>query len=84
MAQSEDRATPADLAPEGATAALYDADDSLELDAGAAPRDGGLDRRPGTKTRQARKNEISNRPTWTSARSPSARPPRTSKVPSLS
>ncbi|WP_165183967.1 hypothetical protein [Caulobacter soli] len=62
MARPEDRAIPADLAPEGATEALYDADDNLDLDAGAAPHDGDLDHRPGTKTRHARKNEISNRP----------------------
>jgi hypothetical protein len=62
MAQPEDRTIPSDLAPEGATTALYDADDNLDLDAGAQPRDGDLDHRPGTKTRQARKAEISNRP----------------------
>ena len=62
MAQPEDRTIPPDLAPEGATAALYDTDDNLELDAGAEPRDGDLDHQHGTKTRQARKNEISNRP----------------------
>jgi hypothetical protein len=62
MAQPEDRTIPSDLAPEGATAALYEADDNLELDAGAKPHDGELDHQPGTKTRQARKNQISNRP----------------------
>ena len=61
MAQSEDRTIPSDLAPEGATAELYDADDNLELDAGAEPHNGDLDHQPGTKTRQARKNEISKR-----------------------
>jgi hypothetical protein len=62
MAQPENRTIPSDLAPEGETAALYDADDNLDIDAGAEPHDGGLDHRHGTKTRQARKNEISNRP----------------------
>ncbi|MDR6532121.1 hypothetical protein J2800_002877 [Caulobacter rhizosphaerae] len=62
MAQPEDRTIPSDLAPEGETAALYDADDNLNIDAGAEPRDGQLDGQHGTKTRQARKNEISNRP----------------------
>lgn len=62
MARPEDRAIPSDLAPEGATAALYDDADNLDLDAGAAPHDGDLDHRPGAKTRQARKAEISNRP----------------------
>jgi hypothetical protein len=61
MAQ-QDRSIPADLAPEGETAALYDADDNLDLDAGAEPRNGELDHQHGPKTRQARKNEISNRP----------------------
>jgi hypothetical protein len=61
MAQPEDR-TPSTIAPEGETRAIYEDDDNLELDAGAAPHDGDLDHRPGTKTRQARKNEISNRP----------------------
>ncbi|KRA65809.1 hypothetical protein ASD79_00555 [Caulobacter sp. Root655] len=61
MARPEDRTIPSDLAPEGATAALYDADDNLELDAGATPRNGDLDHQHGTKTRQARKNEISKR-----------------------
>jgi hypothetical protein len=62
MARPEDRTIPPDLAPEGATAARYDVDDNLDLDAGAAPHDGDLDHRPGTKTRQARKDQISNRP----------------------
>lgn len=62
MANPEDRTIPSDLAPEGETAALYDADDNLDLDAGAEPRDGDLDHQHGAKTRRARKNEISNRP----------------------
>lgn len=62
MAQPQDRTIPSDLAPEGATAELYDADDNLEIDAGAEPRNGELDRQPGAKTRQARKNEINRRP----------------------
>jgi hypothetical protein len=61
-AQPQDPTITADHAPEGETAAIYDADDNLELDAGPEPRDGGLDHQHGTKTRQARKNEISNRP----------------------
>ena len=67
MAQPADRShapTPflSEVDPDGATEARYTADDNLDLDAGAAPHDGDLDHRPGTKTRQARKAEISNRP----------------------
>lgn len=62
MAQPQDRTIPSDLAPEGATAEIYDADDNLEIDAGAEPRNGELDRQHGAKTRQARKNEINRRP----------------------
>ena len=62
MAQPQDRAIPSDLVPEGATAEIYDADDNLEIDAGPQPHNAELDRQPGTKTRQARKNEINKRP----------------------
>ena len=64
MAQPEDRRvpTPSDLAPEGETQAIYDADDNLEIDAGDTPRNDELDQQHGRKTRQARKDEISRRP----------------------
>jgi len=61
MAQPEDR-TPSTIAPEGEIRAIYEDDDNLELDAGAEPHDDELGRQHGRKTRQARKNEISNRP----------------------
>lgn len=65
MAQSRDRDVkpiPSDLAPAGETAAIYDADDNLELDAGDVPHNHELDRQHGRRTRQARKDEISKRP----------------------
>ncbi|MGR4865552.1 hypothetical protein [Caulobacter sp. LARHSG274] len=65
MAQAEDRSRtpiPSDLAPEGETQAIYDADDNLEIDAGDEPRNDELDQQHGRKTRQARKDEISRRP----------------------
>jgi len=61
MAQPEDR-TPSTVAPEGETRSIYEDDDNLELDAGAEPRDGHLDQVHGSKTRRARKDEISRRP----------------------
>lgn len=61
MAQPEDR-TPSTVAPEGETRAIYEDDDNLELDAGEQPRDGDLDHVHGSKTRRARKDEISRRP----------------------
>jgi hypothetical protein len=48
--------------PDGATEARYAADDNLDLDAGDLPHNDQLDRQHGRKTRQARKDEISNRP----------------------
>jgi len=65
MAQPEDRSyasTPSEVDPDGATEARYAADDNLDLDAGDEPHNGQLDSQHGRKTRQARKNEISNRP----------------------
>ena len=64
MAPPEDRSfndTPSDLDRSGATEARYAADDNLDLDAGAEPHNDQLDRQHGRKTRQARKDEISNR-----------------------
>jgi hypothetical protein len=61
MAQ-QDRPIPSDLAPEGETATLYDADDNLDIDAGDSPRNAELHQQHGPKTRQARKDEISKRP----------------------
>ena len=62
MAQPEDRRpTPPDLDPAGATEARYAEDDNLDLDAGDVPHNARVDGQPGRKTRQARKNEISNR-----------------------
>ena len=64
MAPPEDRSfndTPSDLDPNGATEARYAADDNLNLDAGAEPHNDQLDSQHGRKTRQARKDEISNR-----------------------
>jgi hypothetical protein len=68
MAQPEDRSYAtssnldrADLDPDGATEARYAADDNLDLDAGPEPHNDQLDRQHGRKTRQARKDEISNR-----------------------
>lgn len=51
----------ADLDRSGATEARYAADDNLDLDAGVEPHNDQLDSRHGRKTRQARKDEISNR-----------------------
>ncbi len=61
MAQPEDRSFPSEVDPDGATEARYDADDNLALDAGEIPHNAELDKRHGRKTRQARKDEISNR-----------------------
>jgi hypothetical protein len=65
MAQPEDRSrapTPSDLALEGETQAIYDADDNLEIDVGDMPHNDELDQQHGRRTRQARKDEISRRP----------------------
>jgi hypothetical protein len=67
MAQPEDRGlvpspAPSEVDPDGATEARYAAADNLDLDAGDAPHNDQLDRQHGRKTRQARKDEISNRP----------------------
>lgn len=61
MVQPRDK-TPSTVASEGETQAIYDTDDNLELDAAPEPRNGDLDHEHGTKTRRARKDEISNRP----------------------
>jgi hypothetical protein len=68
MAQPEDRShapepspTPSEVDPDGATLARYDADDNLDIDSGDVPHNAGLDSQHGRKTRQARKDEISNR-----------------------
>lgn len=62
MAQPEDRSFPSEVDPDGATEARYAADDNLDLDAGDVPHNDQLDKQHGRKTRQARKDEISNRP----------------------
>jgi hypothetical protein len=65
MAQPEDRSyasVPSDLDPDGATEARYAADDNLDLDAGEVPHNAEVESQHGRKTRQARKDEISNRP----------------------
>ena len=67
MAQPADRShapSPvlSEVDPDGATEARYAADDNLDLDAGDVPHNAELDKQHGRKTRQARKDEISNRP----------------------
>ena len=67
MAHPEDRShapSPvlSEVDPDGATEARFAADDNLDLDPGDVPHNDQLDRRHGRKTRQARKDEISNRP----------------------